>query len=153
MHRKYCTSQKWSFTRFQKKIFLTLQIRFWLFWSVILKSRQNSLSPHANRLVCVVWSHKLYQTIPWILSNVFYMHNMSWKCTESILRDKNEASHASEKSFFWRSKVDFGSGGVSFFKKSTKFTFSWRESTCMCRVVPKIIWKDSLDLKQCFLHA
>ena len=71
------------------------------FEASFLKNRQNSLSPHANRLVCVVWSQKLYEKIPWTLRNVFNMHNMPWKSTENILRTENEASRASEKSFFW----------------------------------------------------
>ena len=61
-------------------------------------------------------------------------------------------SHAPLKKLFLTLQIGFWLWWSIIFQKSTKCTFSWRESTCMCRVVPKIIWKDSLDLKQCFLH-
>ena len=93
---------KWQTKKFvfQEKTAENSTSQISLFGVSFFKNRQNSLSPNVNQLVCVVWSQNFYQTIPWTLSNVFHMHNMPWKCIENILRAENEASRASEKSFF-----------------------------------------------------
>ena len=113
------------------------------FEASFLKNRQNSLSPHANRLVCVVWSHKLYQKIPWTLRSVFQMHNMPWKSTESIVRAKTEASCAFQKSFFEHSKYDFGSSGVWVFSKGI-LSVDFQGMLC--------IWKTLLNVQGIFSY-
>ena len=116
---------------FQKSFFEHSKYDFGSSGVWVFENRQKLLSPHANRLVCVVWSQQLYQQIPWTLWSVFHMHNMPWKSTESIVRAKNEASRAFKKSFFWHSKLDFGSSGVWFFENRQN-SLSSREiiSTC-----------------------
>ena len=49
------------------------------------------------------------------------MHNVPGKCLEKILRAKNQASLAFEKSFFWHPILKFGLLGVWFSKNRQKF--------------------------------
>ena len=102
MRRKNSTGQKRGLVEVWKRIFLTLEIDYWLCQLMI------SLNPTKIALSCrvIISTRRMillfvqYSEIPWTLRIVFYMHNMYEKCVEKILRARKEALSRSEKVFF-----------------------------------------------------
>ena len=105
---------------FEKSFFWHPILKFGLLGVWFSKNRQKCLSAVAKSFLRVTWCYNLYQTLTETLRNVFYMHNVLRKCLQKILRAKNQASLAFEKSFFGLEIFKFGLLGVWFSKNRQK---------------------------------
>ena len=69
------------------------------------------------------------------------MHNVSKKCIEQILRPKNRASLAFEKSIFWPQILNFGSFGVWISKNRQKWL------SAVAKSFLRVVWCSELYQK------
>ena len=122
---------------FEKSFFWHPILKFGLLGVWFSKNRQKCLSAVAKSFLRVTWCYNLYQTLTETLRNVFHMHNVLRKCLQKILRAKNQASLAFEKSFFSHPILDFGfwlTRNMNF-RKSTKMSLSCCEIISRCRMM------------------
>ena len=138
IHRTQSTAQKQASFRSEKSFFEQSKLDFGLFGMSFLKNRQKSLSLALKSFICVVWSSKCYQTLPWTSINTFCMYNVSVKSIDRSLRPENQTSFKFEKRFFEQPKLDFGFFGVSFLKNRQKSLSSALQSLL------RVVWSSKL---------